>query len=149
MPASIVMAVSCFIVGDCIATRPFGLGGQFPACGVSAKVGAGSAAIIPRVPKAPLSWLVISAGSNDPTNPRLPVNLESMRARASADRVVWVLPAHAIAAAKVRGVAERHGDGVVEFVAGRDRVHPRSYQAVADSVLRVIRPASADLKPLR
>jgi len=144
MPVSIVMAASCFIVGDCIATRPFGLGGRFPACGVSAKVGASSAAIIPRIPKVPLSWLVISAGSNDPTNPQLPVNLESMRARAEADRVVWVLPSHAVAAAIVRGVAERHGDNVVEFIAGRDRVHPRSYKAVAHAVLRLVRPTSAD-----
>lgn len=149
MPVSAVTAAACFVVGDFIATRPYGLGGQFPACGVSAKVGASSEAIIPRVPTAPLAWLVISAGSNDPMNPKLPANLEAMRARANADRVVWVLPVHASPAATVRSIAERHGDSVVEFVAGRGRVHPRNYRSVAHAVLSAVKPAAADRQLLR
>jgi hypothetical protein len=132
MPASIALA--CFIAGDCIATSPFGLGGQFPACGVSARVGASSTAIIPRVPTVPLKWLVISAGSNDPRNPKLEENLEAMRARANADRVVWVVPVHKAAAKAVRAVAAHHDDAVVPFVPGRDGVHPRSYGALARAV---------------
>jgi hypothetical protein len=132
MPAS--LAVACFIVGDCIATRPYGLGGRFSQCGVSAKIGASSSAIVPRVPAVPLKWLVISAGSNDPRNPKLEANLEAMRARASADRVIWVVPVHKAAAKAVRAVAAHHGDAVVPFIPGRDGVHPRSYGALARAV---------------
>ncbi len=132
MPAS--LALACFIAGDCLATRPHGLGGQFSRCGVSARVGASSAAIVPMVPTGPVKWLVISAGSNDPTNPKLGANLEAMRARARADRVIWVVPIHPTAARAVRAVAGGHGDAVVTFEPGRDRVHPRSYRALARGV---------------
>lgn len=133
------MPLTCMIVGDCIATRPHGLGGRFSQCEVSAAVGLSSSAIVKRVPASPMKWLVISAGSNDPTNPRLEANLEAMRGRAKADQVVWVAPVHPKAFEAVRKVAAKHGDRFVSFTPGRDNVHPKSYKSLASSVSAVIK----------
>lgn len=123
--------MTCLIVGDSLAT-PAGLGGQFPQCEVRAHVGLPSRSII-GLSGGVFSWAVISAGSNDPSNPALRSNLEAIRARISA-RVVWVAPANARAAWTVRAVASAHGDGVATFAPGGDHVHPKSYSALAITV---------------
>jgi hypothetical protein len=127
---------ACLIVGDCIATRPHGLGARFSKCDVAAKVGLSSGKIVPLVPDGTaLKWLVLSAGSNNPLDPRLEADLLAMRVRArNAHRVIWVLPIHPAAAKAVRSVAEKYGDAVVSFTPGRDRVHPKSYGALARDV---------------
>jgi hypothetical protein len=127
--------IPCAIIGDSIA---LGTATEFRGCYVSAKVGIPSAAVIGRAPAADTQWTAISAGSNDPQNPRLAVNLRAVRARVHSGRVVWILPQNARAAAIVRAVAAEHGDGVVSFTSGRDHVHPRSYAALAASVRAAI-----------
>lgn len=69
---------------------------------------------------------VISLGSNDPLNPRLYRNLERIR-MGTENHVIWIVPMHPRAAAIVRELARKWGDRVVEFRAGRDGIHPRSY----------------------
>jgi uncharacterized protein with von Willebrand factor type A (vWA) domain len=96
-----------------------------------AKVGAPSSDIIHRVPHGTFHELVLSAGSNDPRNPRLAANLETMRRRATGGGVVWIAPVEAHARATVEHVAHEHGDRVVTFTPGKDHVHPRSYTELA------------------
>lgn len=138
----------CAIVGDCIATKPYGLGGQLTECEVSAKAGLPSGKIVSLVPKVKLDWLVISAGTNDPTDPRLANNLQAMRARAKATVVIWIVPVAPKAAEAVRSVAAAHGDKTVTFVPGvggtQARVHPRSYRALARAVLDAVGTGVAD-----
>jgi hypothetical protein len=86
----------------------------------------------PRVRPAPL--VVISAGSNDPDNPRLVANLTAIRQRAGSSRVVWVLPVNGRAASAVAAVARRSGDRTVAFAPGRDHVHPRCPRCLAAAI---------------
>ena len=125
------------IIGDSIAV---GLGAQFRhGATVNAKVGISSGAIIARAGVS-ARWVAISAGSNDPANKRLPANLESIRARVHAGQIIWIIPRNATAAKAVIGLAHRHGDNTVGFLAGRDGIHPQSYVALARDVAGVIRP---------
>lgn len=102
----------------------------------NAKVGAPSSNIVGRVPDhAGYNLVVISAGSNDPTNPRLGANLELMRRRAGGG-VLWIAPVEPHARAVVNQVARAHGDHVVSFVPGRDGIHPRSYPELAHAIQR-------------
>jgi hypothetical protein len=146
MPASAVTAAACFIVGDCIATKPHGLGRWFPACGVSAKVGWSANTIVKHVPATKVRWLVISAGTNDATNPHLMDDLQAIRTRAKADVVVWIVPIPAKAAAAVLSVAEGHGDRIVGFVpgvgGGQASVHPKSYVSLSRRIRNVVASAS-------
>lgn len=125
--------MSCFIFGDCLA---LGLAAVLGGCGSSAKVGIPSAAVIARTPDAYYDLEIISTGSNDPTNPRLVRNLETIRAKVHAGRVVWVRPVNAQAASAVQRVAHRHRDGVVEVKPGHDNIHPKSYRVLAAAVLK-------------
>jgi hypothetical protein len=122
-------ASSCLIAGDSIALD---VGRYAPNCALDARIGIGSAAIIARV--RPATLVVVSAGSNDPDNPRLVRNLEAMRARAGQGRVVWILPTHPRAAAAMLAVARQHGDAAVPFAAARDNVHPKCPRCVADFI---------------
>ena len=129
LSASAANAVpSCAIVGDSIA---LGISMQIPACRHNAKVGIASDAVIARV-DASVEVTVVSAGSNDPSNPRLRDNLKRIRKRAK--RVIWVLPVNAKARAAVTAVAAAHGDPVVSFAPAGDHVHPQSYAALARTV---------------
>jgi hypothetical protein len=119
----------CLIAGDSIALD---VAAYAPHCAVDAKIGIGSAAIVARV--RPARTVVISAGSNDPDNPRLAANLAAMRARADTAHVVWIVPVHPRAAVAVIAVAHARGDQVVPFVAARDHVHPKCPRCVAQFV---------------
>ena len=121
--------LDCLIAGDSIAV---GTGPHLRQCVTNAKVGISSAAIIPRVGNAKL--LIVSAGSNDPNNPRLEDNLRAIRAKGNAREVVWILPANMNAALTVSKVARSYGDRTVSFTPGRDGIHPRSYRALAASI---------------
>jgi thiamine biosynthesis protein ThiC len=142
MPASAVTAAACFIIGDCIATQPHGLGGWFPSCRVSAKVGLSANMIVAHVPATKVKWLVISAGTNDTTNLHLMDDLRAIRSRAKADVVVWIVPVPAKAAAAVRSVAEENGDRTVGFVPGvggrQASVHPKSYAFLSRGIRSVV-----------
>ena len=114
--------MTCAIVGDSIAV---GVAEYSHGCSiVDAKIGISSSAIIRRVHDADV--VVISAGSNDPNNPRLVDNLKVIRAKCT-HKVIWISPVNRVAAAAVRTVAALHGDTVITFIPGRDHVHPRSY----------------------
>jgi hypothetical protein len=122
------MSRSCAVVGDSIAA---GAGQYMRKCKVNAKIGIPSHAVIGRVdPGADVN--VVSAGSNDPDNPNLRGNLESIRSRAS--RVIWILPIDTRARAEVQAVAAEHGDPVVSFAPAGDHVHPRSEIGLARSI---------------
>jgi hypothetical protein len=123
---------SCAVVGDSIAV---GAGQYMRACRVNAKIGISSRAVIDRVdPSADIN--VVSAGSNDPDNPKLRANLEQIRSRAK--RAIWILPVETRARAVVQAVAAEHGDPVVSFAPAGDHVHPRSEVALARSIAVVM-----------
>ena len=123
----------CTVTGDSLAV---GIGVVLRACTTVAAKGLGSQAIAQRTPSASGGYVVISAGANDPDNPRLEANLETIRARAGAVRTVWIAPRHAGAAQVVRRVARRHGDAVVSAraVPSFDGVHPSDYPTLGRMV---------------
>ncbi len=120
---------ACLIAGDSIAVD---IAHHAPQCATDAKIGIGSAAIVARVHPAPL--VVVSAGSNDPDNPRLVRNLTEIRVRAGFSKVVWVTPINATAALAVAVVARRAGDRTVAFVPARDHVHPQCPRCLAAAI---------------
>ncbi|MFT3700027.1 MAG: hypothetical protein QM831_43180 [Kofleriaceae bacterium] len=100
----------------------------------NARVGAPSSEIVNKVPNAHGHYfMVISAGSNDPRNPHLFQNLETMRKRAGGG-VLWIAPVDPHARSVVQKVAAEHGDHVVTFTPGKDHVHPRSYSELAHKI---------------
>ena len=121
----------CLIAGDSIALD---IARHAPQCAADAKIGIGSAAIVARVHPAPL--VVISAGSNDPDNPRLVRNLTEIRVRAGFSRVVW---GHA--RQRRRGGGGRCGGASRRRPHGRVRAGPRP-SASAMSAL----PCRCDLR---
>jgi hypothetical protein len=129
---------SCAVVVDSIAV---GAGQYMRACKVNAKIGIPSRAVIARVDSL-VDVDVVSAGSNDPANPNLRANLESIRSR--AHRVIWILPIETQARAEVQAVATAHGDPVVSFAPAGDHVHPRSEVGLARSIAAVM-----DARPSR
>ena len=134
---------SCLVAGDSIAV---GTAELLPGCLRDARVGEPSAAIVGRV-RPGAAVVVLSAGSNDALNPALERNLEAARARSPGSRWIWIVPQPRVAAAIVRAVAARHGDGAVRFRPGRDGIHPASYRTLARAVLaRMQGPA---LRPRR
>jgi len=116
---------SCAVVGDSIAAN---VAPYIAECVADALGGIPSDDIIIRV--RPADVLFVSAGSNDPNNPRLEDNLEAIRAKASA-RVVWILPMILPAALAVERVAARHNDPIMPFEPGPDGKHPKSYEKLA------------------
>lgn len=125
--------VACAVIGDSIA---LGVGESMRFCTTVATKGIGSQAISMRTPGTNGARVVISAGANDPLNPALEENLETIRSRASASRVVWNAPRHPRAGGIVARVAARHGDRVVSLYAipTRDGTHPVSYPTLAAMV---------------
>jgi len=131
----------CAIIGDSIAVGT-AAAESLPAsyrlpCFMDAKVGIPSAQIIGRVHDADV--VVVSAGSNDPHNPKLVANLEAIRTKITG-RVLWIVPQDRVAAAAVRSVAAKHSDLIVTFTAGRDGVHPHSYAPIIGAVRELIEP---------
>lgn len=124
----------CAAVGDSIAV---GLAAAM-GCALHAKIGIGSDAILHQFNKVQSDLVVISMGSNDPMNPNLLRNLRMLRAKVSAQRVVWVMPYHRYAAQAVQRVAHERGDGVIDLVGFKsgDRVHPKNYVELAEKVMR-------------
>lgn len=121
--------MDCIAVGDSIAV---GIG-QAAHCTINAKVGVSSSYIADHTISSNKSVAVISAGSNDPTNPRLRTNLDRIRYKITSKSVIWILPYNRKAAAVVKAVAVQHGDGYIDLYAfkTRDGVHPSSYGSVA------------------
>lgn len=122
--------MDCVAVGDSIAV---GIG-QAAQCSIYAKVGASSSYIAKHTSPTGATVAVISAGSNDPHNPTLKKNLLDIRAKISADTVVWILPYDRKAAVVVKSVSRAYSDAYIDLgtFKTRDGVHPSSYNAVAE-----------------
>ncbi len=132
--------MTVLVTGDCIAIGY--AGAMRPRVEVVARVGASSGAIAAwRRPAGPVNVLVISAGSNDPTSPRLAGNLRRIRASVRAAKVVWLLPRHRGAAATVRSVAMSIDECVdLRRLGTHDGVHPDSYRALVRLAPEPCRP---------
>lgn len=124
--------MTCAIIGDSIA---IGLAlvmqahGHF--CDVAAQVGVSSKTVIEEVHDADV--VVVSAGSNDPRNPKLFDNLVTIRSKIHGS-VIWIQPVNKRAADAVWKVADQYGDSLLAFPPGKDNVHPKSYEDLAELV---------------
>lgn len=141
IPVPFMIPVPCLILGDshaeATATAVRNVAGQ--RCAVITKRGASSSAILKQTPTIAYGGVVISAGTNDADNPDLAYNLNAIRGRFRAGRVVWLMPYNREAAMTVQWVAHRWGDRVIDLAwarARKDGVHCVSYSWVARSVLR-------------
>lgn len=117
--------MDCVAIGDSIAvgvSRPLG-------CETRAYVGWPSNKIINLASGRYHATCIISAGSNDPNNPHLRINLKKIRDRAKCSSYVWIQP--------TMSVAKEYGDVVISFTPSKDRVHPRSYSELAKKVLTI------------
>lgn len=117
---------TCAVIGDSIAEA---VQSYFPECHHNTKIGISSAAVAERIVPG-VAVTIVSAGSNDPANPGLRLNLRVIRARAHS-RVIWILPINATARAAVATVAAEEGDLAVSFEPAGDHVHPRDNKALA------------------
>ena len=122
--------MSCLITGDSIAV---GLSWFIKGCVVAAKVGAPSAYILEHTPMISVDTAYISAGSNDPYNPDLAKNLIAIRTKIDAKKFVFILPTNLQARDNLYIIAMKNGDGVVQFTAGKDGIHPKSYKDLANA----------------
>jgi len=119
------------VIGDDIA---LGVAAFMPGCDVNAKPRFQSGDVAGCVMDARI--LVVSAGTNDPYNPRLADNLKSIRQKATG-RVLWIIPANG-ARPVVERVAAQYGDRTVRFSASESG-HPQSFPRLAASVLAEVR----------
>lgn len=119
----------CSAVGDSIAV---GLAAAMH-CVPYAKVGRSSGTQAAIMHSVSASLVIISLGSNDPSNPRLLQNLRSVRSKIAGKRVVWIAPFNQQAAASVFKAAAENGDGVVALsgMPSHDHVHPANYHTLA------------------
>ena len=122
--------MDCVTLGDSIAT---GLT-KLLMCEQRAYVGASSDKIIKLAKGSYRVQCIISAGSNDPYNPALSINLHQIRRNAFCNAYVWVIPANG-ASHSVRQVANFYRDVTVTFVPGKDGVHPASYNELAKRIM--------------
>lgn len=124
--------MDCIAIGDSIAV---GIG-QAAHCTINARVSASSSYIADHVITSNKDIAIISAGSNDPNNPKLRTNLDRIRSKINAKRVIWILPYNRKAAAAVKAVAVQFGDGYIDLASFKtqDGVHPSSYRSVARKI---------------
>lgn len=131
---------ACLIIGDSIALGlAIALAGLQPgACDVSARIGATTAAITSWVPAAYYRLAIVSAGSNDPANARLILDMRRLRSRLRANNIIWVYPRKEAPAWSVHRVALEHGDQAIGLsqLLSPDGVHPRSYAAAVRIIWR-------------
>jgi hypothetical protein len=133
--------IPCLILGDshAVATADAVRRAVGERCAVIAQAGVSSASILKRTPTIAYGGVVLSAGANDADNPDLADNLDAIRRRLKAVKVVWLMPYNRDAAMTVQWVAQRWGDRVIDLAwarARRDGVHCLSYSWVARSVVR-------------
>lgn len=126
--------MDCVTIGDSIAV---GLG-RATHCYQMAAIGRTAfdqAAIIKPIN---IDTAIISLGTNRPTDPNLKVDIEYVRSKVTAKKVVWIIPYNEHAAKIVRSVATKFGDKYVElsaFPTSDDR-HPHMYKPVAVQALK-------------
>ncbi len=121
---------SCLVVGDSIAK---GVASYMPACSVAARIGASSARIKEMTPKEKYGRVIISAGSNDPLNPKLGANLFAIRKNFAGSQVTWLAPRNSRAQQRVYETAVYFKDRVVYLsqFKSSDGIHPKNYAQVA------------------
>ena len=131
------------VVGDSIAV---GTGSKIKDATVAATVGDSSTTIKNKVLANTsiknFTNAVISAGSNDPTNPQLANNLNAIRAALSARNYIWLLPYNATASAVVQNVASANGDKTINLTQfpSRDNLHPSNYALPANQATSICVP---------
>jgi hypothetical protein len=123
-------APRCHIAGDEIAN-----GITLPQCSKKAQPKAVSGDIAAMIPTNWEGIVIISGGSNDPDNVELYLNLAAARARAPLARYIWILP-HPPRAKLAVAVLSRENkvDEVVQFTAGKDKIHPASYSGLSTAI---------------
>lgn len=122
--------IDCVAVGDSIAVGT----GQAMGCEIRAHVGWSSRKIVNLANGVRSELCVISAGSNDPNNPKLLLNLKTIRGKIDCVKVIWIQPINKKAASAVRS-ARKNGDSIVTFLPSKDNVHPKNYSALAKKCL--------------
>lgn len=124
--------MDCIAIGDSIAVGA----GQAAHCSINAKVGASSSYIANHTLSTNKSVAIISAGSNDASNPKLASNLEKIRSKIKSKTVVWIVPYNRTAARAVISVARNNGDRYIDLVSVKtnDGVHPASYRQLIKRV---------------
>ena len=123
--------MDCVAIGDSIAvgvSRPL-------SCERRAIVGLSSTKIINIAGGKYRATCIISAGSNDPKNPKLTINLIKIREKVKCSSYVWIRPIHSVAALATMNIAKKYGDVVVTFKPAKDNVHPKSYTDLAKKIL--------------
>lgn len=129
--------IDCLIIGDSIA---YGVSQFEPKCTEYTKVG-----ISPTVFRnsyshrypAKYSKAIISLGSNNPSSEdNLRDNLYNIHDSVKADKIVWILPHNPVLKQRVKDIANHFGDSYVDFEAGSDKVHPKSYKKLDDDIKR-------------
>ena len=125
--------IDCVAVGDSIAVGT----GQAMHCVVRAHVGWSSNKIITLSNGVKAELCIISAGSNDPKNPKLIVNLKRIRNNVDCDKVVWIKPVNSTAA-KAVFTAKNPSDSVISFTPSKDNVHPKNYRTLANAIKKLL-----------
>jgi hypothetical protein len=121
----------CLILGDSIAV---GIAAALSAlhphgCDVRAKVGASTGSIAAMVPASSYKWVLVSAGSNDPSDPQIAARLKQLRGVIRSRQVIWIYPRALGAAWTVYRVAHQNGDRTIGLTSlgSSDGVHPSNY----------------------
>lgn len=125
--------MDCAVIGDSI-----GVGiAQASGCKNMAQVGRRSSQQLALIKRINADVVVISLGSNDPTDPNLYRNLRRVRSSIDARRVVWILPYNGYAREAAIRIALDHRDGTVNLrnFVSKDNVHPLNYRNVARAAL--------------
>lgn len=126
--------MDCVAIGDSIAVGIAAVS----QCEDRARVGRSSAQVLATIERTKAGTVIISVGSNDPTNPELLRNLRRIRDKVKgSELVVWISPYNQYAASAVKQIAMMYGDGLIDLRDHRtkDGVHPSNYVKVASEAL--------------
>ncbi|MCA8457919.1 SGNH/GDSL hydrolase family protein [Burkholderia multivorans] len=128
---------SCFVMGDSVAQ---GIAAQLPQCSSNTKVGLNTVQALTRFSQVQAQTVIVSLGINDRDYPGTRTNLEAIRARIHADKVIWILPSGKLSFGTQKKkdalyVAVKHGDEMrnIDLTISADGIHPteRGYRAIA------------------
>lgn len=125
----------CAILGDSIAV---GVSYHLPQCFVNAEVGINSKNYTPRILQLSANHVLISLGSNDPSNMNTLEYLIDLRKKITTKSVTWLLSANQSGAHKhAQQVAELYGDRTIslKMYVGNDGVHPtvKNYKILSET----------------
>ena len=124
--------MDCVAIGDSIAVGT----GKELGCEIRAYIGAPSSRIVSMAHGNYRAVCVLSAGSNDPLNPKLSINLREIREKAKCSSYKWIVPINKNAAAMVKQVADSYGDETITFTPSKDNVHPLNYNEIVKKITK-------------